>query len=106
MTDLHDHPSLLGIAATLAAFVLPFKSPKMLRSATMIEANEARTILSFVFVFALMAACYLFSSGSRALSSKRNRRGQRSLQQANSTYCRNLLGSISRPAVIRGGNPQ
>lgn len=65
-----DAPSLLGIAATVAVFVLLFRSPAALRSATMIEANEARTaVLSFVFVFVLMAAYYILRPVRDAMAS-------------------------------------
>jgi AAA family ATP:ADP antiporter len=65
-----ENPTFLGIAATLAVFVLIFKSPKVLRSATMIEANEARTVaLSFVFVFILMASYYTLRPVRDAMAS-------------------------------------
>jgi AAA family ATP:ADP antiporter len=65
-----DNPTFLGIAATLAVFVLIFKSPKVLRSATMIEAKEARAVaLSFAFVFVLMAAYYTLRPVRDAMAS-------------------------------------
>jgi len=54
-----ENPTLLGMAAAVAVFVLIFKTPRVLRSATMIEPSEAKiVVLSFVFVFVLMAAYY------------------------------------------------
>jgi AAA family ATP:ADP antiporter len=65
-----DNPTPLGIAATLGVFVLLFKSPKVLRSATMIEAGEARNVvLSFVFVFVLMASYYTLRPVRDAMAS-------------------------------------
>jgi AAA family ATP:ADP antiporter len=65
-----DNPTFLGIAATLAVFVLIFKSPKVLRSATMIEPKEARAVaLSFAFVFVLMAAYYTLRPVRDAMAS-------------------------------------
>jgi AAA family ATP:ADP antiporter len=65
-----DDPTLLGMAATVAAFVLIFKSPRVLRSATMIEPSEAKTaVLSFVFVFVLMAAYYTLRPVRDAMAS-------------------------------------
>jgi AAA family ATP:ADP antiporter len=65
-----ENPTFLGIAAALAVFVLVFKSPKVLRSATMIEASEARTVaFSFVFVFVLMAAYYTLRPVRDAMAS-------------------------------------
>jgi AAA family ATP:ADP antiporter len=65
-----DNPTWLGIAATLAAFVLIFKTPRVLRSATLIEAGEARAVaLSFVFVFVLMASYYTLRPVRDAMAS-------------------------------------
>jgi AAA family ATP:ADP antiporter len=65
-----DNPTWLGIAATLAAFVLIFRSPKVLKSATTIEAHEARTVaLSFALVFVLMAAYYTLRPVRDAMAS-------------------------------------
>jgi AAA family ATP:ADP antiporter len=58
------------MAATVAAFVLIFKSPRVLRSATMIEPREAKmVVLSFVFVFVLMAAYYTLRPVRDAMAS-------------------------------------
>jgi len=63
-------PSLLGISAGLAVIVLIFKSPRILKSATMIEAGEVRTVvLSFSFVFILMAAYYILRPVRDAMAS-------------------------------------
>jgi hypothetical protein len=63
-------PSLFGIAAVIAVIVLIFKSPRVLRSATMIESNEVRTVvLSFSFVFILMAAYYILRPVRDAMAS-------------------------------------
>lgn len=62
LSSLFDfaNPSLAGIVCAVAVIVLILRSPKLLRSTTMIEANEARTVtLSFLFVFTLMAAYYI-----------------------------------------------
>jgi len=62
--------SIWAIAALAAVVVLVFRSPKVLRSATMIEANEARTVvLSFLFVFILMAAYYILRPVRDAMAS-------------------------------------
>ncbi len=65
-TDL----SAWAIAALAAVVVLVFRSPKVLRSATLIEPNEARTVvLSFLFVFTLMAAYYILRPVRDAMAS-------------------------------------
>jgi ATP:ADP antiporter, AAA family len=65
-----SEPSFLGIAAAIAAMILVFRSPRILRSATMIEPNEAKSvILSFVFVFILMAAYYILRPVRDAMAS-------------------------------------
>jgi AAA family ATP:ADP antiporter len=52
-------PSLAGLAAGACVLGLILTSPRIRRSATMIEANEARSVaMSFLFVFILMAAYY------------------------------------------------
>jgi AAA family ATP:ADP antiporter len=70
-SELHfSDPSWLAIAAAISAVVLIFRSPRILRSATMIEANEARTVaLSFAFVFVLMAAYYILRPVRDAMAS-------------------------------------
>jgi AAA family ATP:ADP antiporter len=71
-SDLFDlsEVSLTGLGVAAAALVLAFRSPKVLRSATMIEANEARTvIISFMFVFILMAAYYILRPVRDAMAS-------------------------------------
>lgn len=63
-------PSLLGVSAAAGAFVLVFRSPRILRSATMIEANEVKSVLlSFSFVFILMAAYYILRPVRDAMAS-------------------------------------
>ena len=65
-TDL----SPFTVAAIAAVIVLAFRSPRVLRSATMIEANEFRTVLlSFAFVFVLMAAYYILRPVRDAMAS-------------------------------------
>ncbi len=62
--------SALGLSATIAAMVLIFRSPKILRSTTMIEPSEIRTVvLSFLFVFVLMAAYYALRPVRDAMAS-------------------------------------
>lgn len=59
-----------AFAAIAAIVVLAFRSPRVLRSATMIEPNEARTVaLSFSFVFILMAAYYILRPVRDAMAS-------------------------------------
>lgn len=62
--------SAWAIAALAAIVVLVFRSPKVLRSATMIESGEARTVvLSFLFVFILMAAYFILRPVRDAMAS-------------------------------------
>lgn len=62
--------SLSTLAAGACAIVLILRSPKVLRSATMIEPNEARTVgMSFLFVFILMAAYYILRPVRDAMAS-------------------------------------
>lgn len=54
------NPSLAGLAFGACIVGLILRSPKIRRSATLIEANETRTVvLSFLFVFTVMAAYYI-----------------------------------------------
>ena len=67
--DLGDL-SLATLAAGGCIIVLILRSPKVLKSATMIEANEARTVgVSFLFVFILMAAYYILRPVRDAMAS-------------------------------------
>jgi AAA family ATP:ADP antiporter len=60
--------STLGFGACVIVLIL--RSPKVLKSATMIEANEARTVgLSFLVVFVLMAAYYILRPVRDAMAS-------------------------------------
>lgn len=62
--------SVWAIAALAAAVLLAFRSPKIMRSATMIEQNEAKTVfISFAFVFILMAAYYILRPVRDAMAS-------------------------------------
>jgi AAA family ATP:ADP antiporter len=62
--------SALGLLAAIAAMVLIFRSPKVLRSATMIEPAEIRTVvLSFLLVFVLMASYYALRPVRDAMAS-------------------------------------
>ncbi|HVY64994.1 MAG TPA: MFS transporter [Gammaproteobacteria bacterium] len=62
--------SPLAMAAAVAAMVLIFRSPRVLRSTTMIETHEVRTVvLSFLFVFVLMAAYYVLRPVRDAMAS-------------------------------------
>ena len=62
--------SLQTLAAGACVILLILRSPKVLKSATMIEANEARTVgLSFLFVFILMAAYYILRPVRDAMAS-------------------------------------
>jgi AAA family ATP:ADP antiporter len=62
--------SVWGIAAVTAIIVLVFRSPRILRATTMIEASEARSVaLSFGFVFVLMAAYYILRPVRDAMAS-------------------------------------
>ena len=59
-----------AIAALAAVVVLVFRSPKILRSATTIEPNEAKSVvLSFLFVFTLMAAYFILRPVRDAMAS-------------------------------------
>ncbi|HEY5623246.1 MAG TPA: hypothetical protein VIV14_05760, partial [Gammaproteobacteria bacterium] len=71
-TDLFNFadPSLAGLACAVAAILLILRSPRFLKTATMIEANEARTVaFSFTFVFILMAAYYILRPVRDAMAS-------------------------------------
>jgi len=60
--------STLGVGACIIVLIL--RSPKVLKSATMIEPSEARTVgLSFLFVFILMAAYYILRPVRDAMAS-------------------------------------
>ena len=60
--------STLSVGACLIILIL--RSPKVLKSATMIEANEARTVgMSFLVVFVLMAAYYILRPVRDAMAS-------------------------------------
>lgn len=62
--------SAWAIAALAAIVVLVFRSPKVLRSATTIESSEAKTVvLSFLFVFILMAAYFILRPVRDAMAS-------------------------------------
>src|SRR5947207_5349646 len=62
--------STLGILAAVAAMVLLFRSPKVLRSTTMIEPTEIRAVvLSFLLVFVLMASYYALRPVRDAMAS-------------------------------------
>jgi AAA family ATP:ADP antiporter len=72
LTGLEDFtsPSPPAIAFAAAIVVLIFRSPRVLRSATMIEPSEARTVaISFAFVFILMAAYYILRPVRDAMAS-------------------------------------
>jgi len=67
--DLGDL-SLSTLAAGACVIVLILRSPKVLKSATMIDASEARTVgFSFLFVFILMAAYYILRPVRDAMAS-------------------------------------
>ena len=62
--------SVWAYVAIGAVIVLALRSPRILRSATMIEHNETRTaVLSFIFVFVLMAAYYILRPVRDAMAS-------------------------------------
>ena len=64
------NPSLGGLAAAVSLIGLILRSPRLLRSATLIEANEARTVaFAFTFVFILMAAYYILRPVRDAMAS-------------------------------------
>lgn len=64
------NPSLAGLAAAVSVIILLLRSPRILRSATLIEPNEARTVaLAFTFVFILMAAYYILRPVRDAMAS-------------------------------------
>ena len=70
--DLGDFtsPPPGAIAFAVSILVLIFRSPRVLKSATMIEASEARTVvISFLFVFILMAAYYILRPVRDAMAS-------------------------------------
>ena len=72
IADLFDigNPSLFGLTAALSAMILILRSPQILKSATLIETSEARTVaLSFAFVFILMAAYYILRPVRDAMAS-------------------------------------
>ncbi len=61
---------LLGTLAALALIVRIFLAPRLVKAATMIEPNEIRTVvLSFSFVFILMAAYYILRPVRDAMAS-------------------------------------
>lgn len=61
---------LLGTLAALALIVRVFMAPRLVKAATMIESNEIRTVvLSFSFVFILMAAYYILRPVRDAMAS-------------------------------------
>ena len=71
-TELFDFgdPSLAGIACVVSLIILILRSPRLLRSATLIEPNEARTVaLAFSFVFVMMAAYYILRPVRDAMAS-------------------------------------
>ncbi len=61
---------LLGTLAAIALIVRIFLAPRLVKAATMIEPNEIRTVvLSFSFVFILMAAYYILRPVRDAMAS-------------------------------------
>jgi AAA family ATP:ADP antiporter len=69
VVDLGDL-SFSTLAAGACVIVLILRSPNVLKSATMIEANEARTVgLSFFFIFVVMAAYYILRPVRDAMAS-------------------------------------
>ena len=61
---------LLGTLAAIALIVRIFMAPRLVKAATMIEQNEIRTVvLSFSFVFILMAAYYILRPVRDAMAS-------------------------------------
>ena len=63
-------PSLYGLAVGACCVGVILRSPKMRRSATLIEANEARTVaISFLFVFIVMASYYFLRPVRDSLAS-------------------------------------
>ena len=61
---------LLGALAAAAVIVRIFMAPRLVKAATLIEPNEIRTvILSFSFVFILMAAYYILRPVRDAMAS-------------------------------------
>lgn len=62
--------SLSTLAAGACVVVLILRSPNVLKSATMIEPNEARAVgLSFFFIFVVMAAYYILRPVRDAMAS-------------------------------------
>ena len=65
------NPSLAGLAVGACVLGLILRSPKIRRSATLIEANEARTVaISFLFVFLVMASYYFLRPVRDSLASE------------------------------------
>lgn len=63
-------PSLAGLACAVSCILLILRSPRFLKSATMIEPSEARTVaFAFAFVFILMAAYYILRPVRDAMAS-------------------------------------
>jgi AAA family ATP:ADP antiporter len=63
-------PSLAGLAVGACCVGVILRSPKMRRSATLIEANEAKTVaISFLFVFIVMASYYFLRPVRDSLAS-------------------------------------
>ena len=61
---------LIGTLAALALIVRIFMAPRLVKAATMIEPNEIRTVVvSFSFVFILMAAYYILRPVRDAMAS-------------------------------------
>jgi AAA family ATP:ADP antiporter len=72
LVELFDfaNPTFAGLAVGACILGLILRSPKIRESATMIEANETRTVvLSFLFVFTLMAAYYMLRPVRDAMAS-------------------------------------
>ncbi|HUF71499.1 MAG TPA: hypothetical protein VMR74_01235, partial [Gammaproteobacteria bacterium] len=65
------NPSLAGLAIGACFVGLILRSPKIRRSATLIEANETRTVaISFLFVFIVMASYYFLRPVRDSLASE------------------------------------
>ena len=72
VTELFDFadPSLAGLACAVSCILLILRSPRFLKSATMIEPSEARAVaFAFTFVFILMAAYYILRPVRDAMAS-------------------------------------
>jgi AAA family ATP:ADP antiporter len=72
ISELFDFgdPSLWGLAFGACIVGLILRSPKIRRSATLIEANEARAVvLSFLFVFTVMGAYYILRAVRDSMAS-------------------------------------